>query len=135
MVTRGCSGVLPATKLPVHFEGVRRLSLSTLPSLTIPSHQHLAQALVALSRVLSKEHQSTTIQGGYGACWVAAVAEYLYGLSVTVTGNDGVDLLYSTGTGTESRTRSFSRILHPRPISLQGDCNGQVVLKSSLVIP
>ncbi|KAI1381456.1 hypothetical protein F4677DRAFT_460588 [Hypoxylon crocopeplum] len=83
MVARACSGVLSATKFPVQFEGLRRLlPLSDMEvRFGCPGSKDIARTLVALSRVLTREYQSITVEGGLGA-W------------------DNGDLLYSRDTGT-----------------------------------
>ncbi|OTA67142.1 hypothetical protein K449DRAFT_324713, partial [Hypoxylon sp. EC38] len=100
MVVRACSGVLSATKFPVHFEGLQRLQpihYSHERSYW-PEPKGLARAVMAVSCVLTGEYLSITIEGHLGAYWIAAVAEWLYGLSVNIIGSNG-DLVYSTNAG------------------------------------
>lgn len=117
---RSCSGLLAATPFPLRAENLMNMSLrdrSRLRSRTgteggipnvgfHPSHERrstnpedLAEVLLAIGRVSRHEWNSITIIGSREAGWAAAVAEWLFGLSVII--HDECNDIKYTNSGTQ----------------------------------
>lgn len=110
---KSCAGVLATTTFPLKCEGFMRLSQKDRDTWTSgygvspnarpylwdsyrvsSTSESLADALLGLSRVTRGELLEVTIAGGPDAGWLAAVAEWIFSLDVTITGTSG-DILYS----------------------------------------
>jgi hypothetical protein len=108
-LVKACAGVFVATDFPVLAErlmslepSVRRLTTfnNDVPGFPIgrgcPSTDDLAAALIGLAKVSRKELSSISIQGGAAGGWLAAVAVWLFDISVTIS--HGQQLLYTNST-------------------------------------
>jgi len=106
-VVRVCSGSFSATKFPLLAEGLMRLdprskrltpdgvSIFDQPVRGDPSPESIAEAIIGIGKVASKELNSMTIIGCAAAGWLAAVAEWLFDLTITIRNSDG-STLYAT---------------------------------------
>lgn len=108
MVVQACSGSLSTTKFAVLAEGFMRLDprsrtlskpnclvgLSEDSTRGHPEPKAVADALVGVGKVASKELKAISIIGCAAAGWVAAVAQWLFNLSVEIQDSNG-NILYS----------------------------------------
>ncbi|KAL4943070.1 hypothetical protein BDV06DRAFT_190785 [Aspergillus oleicola] len=100
MVIKTCAGCVSTTKFPVLAEGFMRLALPAAkgasgkyagyPHKVQPPARDLNNVVVALSRVASGEILRVTVSGDTVATgWIAAVAKWLFDLSITFEDSTG----------------------------------------------
>jgi hypothetical protein len=109
MVIKACSGILAVTKFPALVEGFMRLiprrrnllvalesyRAGIVPHTACPLPKDIAAVLIGLGNLASGKYQSITVEGGVGAAWVAAVAEWFYDLELTIT-DMHANIIYTT---------------------------------------
>ena len=105
-LTDACSGTLAASPLPTLAEkymqlhpqhrslGYRNVGFAEVKSRGCSSAESLANALLALAEVTRGELASLTIVGGADAGWLAAFAEWFFGLSVRIVFGPTSEILY-----------------------------------------
>lgn len=107
MIVRACSGVFSATKFPVLAEGFMRLDPSSQRLTTMiddmrtsptgrgcPSPEDLAASILGVGKVASREYDSIAIFGCAAVGWLAAIAEWLFDLTVLIRDMEG-NILYA----------------------------------------
>lgn len=95
---KSCSGILTTTTFPLCAEklmglGDRRPNENE--SKDTPEPKSIAMALNSVAKVSKEEWTSVTIYGGREAKWIGAVAEWLFGLTITITDASG-ELLHTS---------------------------------------
>jgi hypothetical protein len=84
--------------VPQRYNLVRALEVQEsgkVPRTACPLPSDIAAVLTGLSMVTNAQYQSITIEGGIGTGWIAAVAEWLYRLTVTIFDKRDVNI-YTT---------------------------------------
>ncbi|KFY43900.1 hypothetical protein V494_01776 [Pseudogymnoascus sp. VKM F-4513 (FW-928)] len=84
-VINSCAGILSTTVFPLRAE--KLMGLGVDDKLTEP--KDIAKVLNAIGRITKGDLVSITIHGGKEARWIGAVAEWLFGLTVTITNDEG----------------------------------------------
>jgi hypothetical protein len=95
---RACAGTVSSSKLPFLVEHFYASITSTERSMLLQRHSvpsSLAAALTGISKVSRGELRAITIYGTFDAAWMAALAEWLFDLKVTIRREDG-NLYYSS---------------------------------------
>lgn len=88
-----CSGIFSTTAFPRRAETLMALQDDEISSGDYAVSVGMAEALEGVGNVSRRVWNSLTIIGGRDAGWIAAVAEWLFGLTVSITGRDG-SLMY-----------------------------------------
>jgi hypothetical protein len=88
-----CAGIFAGSKFSNLVQGFARL-LVPPTSLGIPSYEAtapdaLAQALILLTQVSSKQLENFTVTGGIDCAWPAATAEFIFGFRIEILTSDG----------------------------------------------
>jgi hypothetical protein len=102
-----CAGIFSSTTLPLRIETLMGMSISAYPGAgynwdCIASPKSLAAALIGVSKVSTGEWNSIKIVGRREAGWIAAISEWLFGLSVSVVDERG-DLKHTSSVDHEAQ--------------------------------
>lgn len=111
---QACSGVLAATRFGVRAEvlmqlanegqrlgAFQRLEATPQDLRDCSSPKSIAEALIAMAAVSRNEMQSITLVGGPDTGWLAAVAEWVLDLNISISDSQG-EVIYTNINGTES---------------------------------
>lgn len=101
---RACSGVFSTTSFPIRAETLMSMHVLAKQAGTyraLPGASSMADALTGLGNVSRGVWSSITIIGSREAGWIAALAEWLFGLTVITTDEHG-DLKHSSCPSTNS---------------------------------
>lgn len=98
---RVCTGALSASKFPRLVDGFSRIVAPSrlgqpIPHFAPTTPVALTQALCLVSDATRGCVASCTFVGGIDCAWLAAVAEWLYGLCVEIRSGDSWEVLYRT---------------------------------------
>ena len=105
-LVRSCSGIFTATPFPLRAETLMGMQLEKplRPDIPLVDSPSIADALIGVGNVSLGLWNSITIIGPREAGWIAAVAEWLFGLSVTITDEEGC-LKHSSCSGGEAQVQ------------------------------
>jgi len=99
-LVKGCQGAFAATKFPILVNTFRRLMSPPtnldIENLPAPSAENLGSIVKALGMLAQGHYESITVRGGLATSWVAAMAEWLYGLRVSIRMIANNQIIYET---------------------------------------
>ncbi|OBT58173.1 hypothetical protein VE04_01266 [Pseudogymnoascus sp. 24MN13] len=110
---KSCAGILSTAMFSIRAEQLMGLENSDRPA----DPTDIATVLNAIGKITKHEWVSITIHGGKEARWIGALAEWLFGLTVTITNNQDEVIYISCPDGQISQVniRSQSRHDHLHP--------------------
>jgi hypothetical protein len=89
-----CSGTLSKASFPLRADHFMCLCRS-LPSIGCSEPESIAAALLGIAKLSRKDVHSITVTGGRDAGWIAALAEWLFDLSIIISQSDGTILYFN----------------------------------------
>lgn len=105
---KSCAGILSTTMFSVRAEKLMGLENSDKPA----DPTDIATVLNAIGKITKHEWVSITIHGGKEARWIGALAEWLFGLTVTITDNQDEVVYTSCPNGQISQVNIRSQTRH-----------------------
>jgi hypothetical protein len=130
------AGVLTASKFPRLLDGFARIlappqAKTGLPQRLATTPTVIAQALSLLADVATGRTASCTFAGGIDCAWVAAVAEWLYCLTVEILSEDSSETHY------RSSADLFSSAQPPRILIIKSDdgSNPMSAISKAFILP
>ncbi|OBT90809.1 hypothetical protein VE02_00645 [Pseudogymnoascus sp. 03VT05] len=108
---KSCAGILSTTMFSVRAEKLMGLENCVKPA----NPTDIAMVLNAIGKITKHEWVSITIHGGKEARWIGALAEWLFGLTVTITNNQDEVIYTSCPDGQISQVNIYCESRHDNP--------------------
>ncbi|OBT70306.1 hypothetical protein VE03_00282 [Pseudogymnoascus sp. 23342-1-I1] len=105
---KSCAGILSTTMFSVRAEKLMGLETSEKPA----DPTDIAIVLNAIGKITKHEWVSITIHGAKEARWIGALAEWLFGLTVTITNNQDEVVYTNCPNGQISQVNIYSQCRH-----------------------
>ena len=129
-----CAGLFAATDFPKLVYGLTQFvhprTRYGVAELGATEPESLAKAILALAKVSTGDLESCTFSGGIDCAWLGAVANFLFGLSVSVKQADGV-VPFQTDTG----RRLFTGESQVTILQIEADMPSAEIVKRSVFLP